>query len=187
MGRVFMPNTYVPMFQLDADDVAAAKIEDTRKRIPEIARHVREGLPAWEVHEGSFPRFKSYVLGMLFIRFVVHSRGFHTDEGCTSCGTCVRLCPMDNVRLADGSPAWGDNCIQLHGMPAWVSVWSYTVREVYPAERALQLVALSSVTFALPYAAVCLVLFILLRYILCFLNLNPYICGVIKPIYFALL
>lgn len=129
---VFMPNTYVPMFRLDADDVAAAKIEDTRKRIPEIARHVREGLPAWEVHEGSFPRFKSYVLGMLFNRFVVHSRGFHTDEGCTSCGTCVRLCPMDNVRLADGSPAWGDNCIHcmacLHGCPSGVIQFGKSTR-----------------------------------------------------------
>lgn len=121
---VFMPNTYVPMFQLDADEVAAKKIDAARKLIPEITQSVAARSSVWHVYEGSFPRVKSYVINPLFLRFFVRPHKFHTSEGCVSCGVCVRLCPMANVRLADGHPVWGRQCIHcmacLHGCTAGV-------------------------------------------------------------------
>ena len=121
---VIMPNTYVPMFSLDTDLVASGKVQAARKLIAEIARSVQAASGVWKVHEGHFPRLKSYVVNPLFGRFVIRTRGFHTDEGCTSCGTCVQLCPMGNVQLVDGRPAWGASCIHcmacLHGCPVEV-------------------------------------------------------------------
>ena len=121
---VFMPNTYVPMFQLDTDEVAAKKIDAARKLMPEIAQSVAARASVWKVYEGSFPRVKSYVINPLFLRFYIRPQKFHVDKGCTSCGVCVRLCPMANVCLVDGHPVWGRNCIHcmacLHGCPVGV-------------------------------------------------------------------
>ena len=130
---VRMPNTYVPMFQLDSDELAFSKINAARVLIPEIAKSVSGELCEWKVYEGSLPWVKSYILNPLFHRFLVRTRGFHTDEGCTSCGTCVRLCPMGNIHLEHGRPAWGKECIHcmacLHGCPSAVIQYGKSTRE----------------------------------------------------------
>lgn len=37
-------------------------------------------------------------------------RGIMADETCIACGTCVRVCPMQNIRLVDGHAEIGDSC-----------------------------------------------------------------------------
>jgi ferredoxin len=48
-------------------------------------------------------------------------RNFTANEGCTSCGTCERVCPVGNIRLVDGKPRWDGRCQQclacLHFCP----------------------------------------------------------------------
>lgn len=130
---ITMPNTYVPMFSLDTDEVASSKIRAARKLIPEIARLVQDEFSGYKVHEGCFPRLKSYVLHPLFVRFVIRTRGFHVDEGCVSCGTCVQVCPLGNVSLMNGRPKWGEACLHcmacLHGCPAEVIQYGTSTRQ----------------------------------------------------------
>lgn len=33
-------------------------------------------------------------------------------ELCIGCGTCLRVCPVDNLSLADGHPEWGQKCLK---------------------------------------------------------------------------
>jgi len=46
---------------------------------------------------------------------------FIVNEGCISCGTCERICPVRNIRLIDGKPRWNGCCQQclacLHFCP----------------------------------------------------------------------
>jgi ferredoxin len=39
-------------------------------------------------------------------------RKFWTDEKCNSCGTCLKVCPVDNMELTDGKPSWLHHCQQ---------------------------------------------------------------------------
>ena len=32
------------------------------------------------------------------------------EKACVSCGKCVDVCPLDNVRLTNGLPIWGNHC-----------------------------------------------------------------------------
>lgn len=118
---VAMPNTYVPMFNLDAEELCHTKIENARHAVALIARSVLRQEKVWEVHEGGAAWLKTYVVNPLFVRFVVGSKGFHVDEGCISCGMCSKLCPVANIRMADGHPTWGKECIHcmacVHGCP----------------------------------------------------------------------
>ena len=36
---------------------------------------------------------------------------FHVNSSCIGCGTCAKLCPRENIKLADGKPVFGTNCI----------------------------------------------------------------------------
>jgi ferredoxin len=44
-----------------------------------------------------------------------------TDEQCTGCGLCARICPVNNVEMRDGSPRFSEHCVLclrcLHACP----------------------------------------------------------------------
>jgi len=108
---VAMPNTYIPMFDLDDDTLCYKKIEEARNRIYSIAKDILAQKRIWEVHEGKAAWLKTYIVNPLFNRFVIHSKGFWLDEGCTSCSACANSCPVNNIRLQEKRPVWGRECI----------------------------------------------------------------------------
>ena len=95
------------------------KIAEARTRIAGIARSVQRHERVWDVHEGSVPWLKTYIANPLFVRFVIRSKGFHVEEGCTGCGVCAHSCPVGNIRLEDDRPVWNSHCIHcmacVHG------------------------------------------------------------------------
>ena len=88
---VAMPNTYVPMFDLDDEALCRKKIENARHAIASIAADVIARKKVWNVHEGGAAWLKTYVVNPLFVRFTIGTKGFHVDEGCVSCGICRSL------------------------------------------------------------------------------------------------
>jgi len=35
---------------------------------------------------------------------------FYADGNCTGCGTCSKVCPVHNINMVDGEPAWQHRC-----------------------------------------------------------------------------
>lgn len=91
-----MPENYVAMFPVPGQDGG----EHIRKENP---------LPRQEISL-HWHRFLSTVVNPVFYKLFVHAGKFRTTERCTGCGACVRLCPLSNIRLEDGSPVWGSDC-----------------------------------------------------------------------------
>ncbi len=49
-----------------------------------------------------YPPFAKNVHGM--------DKGFTAEETCTSCGTCAKVCPVQNISLENGRPVWQHRC-----------------------------------------------------------------------------
>jgi ferredoxin len=47
------------------------------------------------------------------------SLGFYPDDKCNSCGTCERICPMNNISMNGEKPDWGDNCLNCFACLHW--------------------------------------------------------------------
>ena len=116
-----MPNTYVPMFKLDPPALAQQKVETAQQQLPRIASAVKRKEHVWEVHEGSWPWCKTYVVYPLFKNFCISIKAFQADDTCISCGRCEQHCPVSAIRLVNGHPTWNNACIHcmacLHGCP----------------------------------------------------------------------
>ncbi len=41
-----------------------------------------------------------------------NTQKFKVTDSCIGCGLCERLCPIGNIKLVDGKPAWGTDCYQ---------------------------------------------------------------------------
>ena len=108
---VLMPNTYVclPGFDIDPDEVAEAKVKRTMAMLPKIAEAINARRHTTEVHRGSMPWLKTYVLRPLFNRFLVTDRYFSTTDACNRCHRCVKQCPLHNIDTDHtGSIHWGN-------------------------------------------------------------------------------
>lgn len=44
---------------------------------------------------------------------------FKTNDDCSGCGLCVKVCPVGNIELINGKPVWGDNCASCFGCLHW--------------------------------------------------------------------
>ena len=46
-------------------------------------------------------------------------KDFWADENCNSCGICEKICPVKNVKLANGKPGWLHKCEYCFACLQW--------------------------------------------------------------------
>ncbi len=105
-----MPGNYVLMYEPPAgakrDRILAAanrQLETIATEIGECRRRTpRRSFLQQAVFSLLYPRFASHVHG--------DDRKFSVTDACTSCGTCVAVCPAGNIRLVDKRPAFSHRC-----------------------------------------------------------------------------
>ncbi len=108
---VRMPNTYVflPGFDVDSKDLAAQKLNDAPARIEAIALSIKNDGSDLLI-PGAMPWLKSAIIRPFFNKFLMNPKKFGVNDGCTSCGACSRVCPMQNITINSDGPSWRNNC-----------------------------------------------------------------------------
>jgi len=109
---VRMPGNYVLMYAPPAGEKREKILTGADREVAVIAGIIDAGivtkLPYSPVaalfHRLFYPRFAASAAS--------GDRKFSVDERCTSCGTCVKVCPVQNIALAEGRPVWSHRCEQ---------------------------------------------------------------------------
>ena len=117
---------YVPVFHLPDAGTLHALHEEEAAKVDQIIDTVKHRSPGEKEHWRYRPGVRSYYLGS---KRKLHEkdRRFTVRDGCTSCGTCARVCPVGNIEMRDGRPDWLHRCEQcfacLHWCPEGVIDW----------------------------------------------------------------
>jgi ferredoxin/flavodoxin len=117
-----MPGNFPPVGKIALQEKQDRILASANSRLEEIARIIDTGL---EVHPGISPVSAL----MKFITYNSFAQNGHTldrefsvSDACTSCGTCVKVCPVKNIMMVNDRPSWLHHCelccACLHFCPA---------------------------------------------------------------------
>ena len=109
-AKVVMPQNYIALFTTkDKEEVRKV----VNEALPEIDK-IAETIKANGKIEESKLHFMEYMTTVgvrdLYYKRFMKTRRFHVKDSCISCGKCVRICPLANIKLKDKRPSWGTNC-----------------------------------------------------------------------------
>jgi len=107
---IVMPENYIALY--DAPEPLEAKkiVENAESYIKECAAIISHKENFQKTITSASDKIKSSIVNVVFYPFVVKADKFRVDNNCTSCGKCVKECPLNNIELKENKPVWGKRC-----------------------------------------------------------------------------
>ena len=116
-----MPGNYTPLQEAIAQEKQNEMFRIESARIKEIAAKVKEKKQEG-IEKGNFITnavFSGIIYNLYAGKIPFMDRDFWVDENCTSCGTCVKVCPVSNIELINKRPVWLHRCEQCFACLQW--------------------------------------------------------------------
>jgi formate hydrogenlyase subunit 6/NADH:ubiquinone oxidoreductase subunit I len=109
--NITMPDNSTKYGEISEED-RKLMFDNADKKIEEIVRIVIEKEEYFDSNNTS--HFKSYVHPGLLHKLLYRGmkkmdKDFRTDENCIGCGTCQKVCPVNNIKMIDNKPVWNKN------------------------------------------------------------------------------
>ncbi|NLP48476.1 MAG: 4Fe-4S binding protein [Clostridiales bacterium] len=108
--ELVMPENYIAMFEVPQADEAQRIIEAAGPVLENCAGSIAKGQDLPPIKVGSVGSLKSGIVNKAFYSLFVKAKAFTVSDACISCGMCVEVCPLNNVKLVGGKPVWADDC-----------------------------------------------------------------------------
>lgn len=104
-----MPENYVAMFAVPDEETSERLVAAADRGLKKLAERIAAG-DTFPEKSSVVGAVESSLVNTLFYKFIVKAKGFRIGGECIGCGLCQDVCPLNNVRLVDGKPIWGDIC-----------------------------------------------------------------------------
>jgi ferredoxin len=115
-----MPSNYIPFGQAEPQEKQSKKFIAAAEEISRMVQIIKEAPESYFYKASFIPLFFAKWCSKLFIKECPKDAAkFYATDKCTSCGTCVKVCPVGNIKLLDGRPVWGRNCEQCLACLQW--------------------------------------------------------------------
>lgn len=107
---IIMPENYIAMFSTPTKEASIEIINQAESIIDEVALIIKENKTFPQSTITFQDKLNSGIVNDIFYPVFVHAKKFYTTDTCISCGKCVNVCPLNNIRLENQKPVWGKNC-----------------------------------------------------------------------------
>ncbi|WP_434692136.1 EFR1 family ferrodoxin [Hungatella sp. SB206] len=109
-AQIKMPENYIAMFSTPTQKEALDIIQRSEAVIDKTALTIKRGEPIPQPALTAQDKINSGIINDIFYPAFVHAKKFSAADTCISCGKCIKVCPLNNIRLEAGKPVWGKNC-----------------------------------------------------------------------------
>lgn len=110
--QVPMPENFITMFSAPGEAKIREMIKTAKTILLDGAQKIQQGLPFPAHKIRLLDKLKSGPINQGFNRYFLKATGYYVTDKCISCGKCADLCVLNNIRMVDGRPVWGDTCTQ---------------------------------------------------------------------------
>lgn len=120
---VRMPMNYTPLGNPPGVDRQAELFAEAERQIGEIGQAVKAGKKGYFADSSLPVRLLTSPIQAFSRKRTGHKdHGFAVLEQCSFCGTCVAVCPVENITLDEGKPVWQHHCEQCLACLQWCPV-----------------------------------------------------------------
>lgn len=105
---VIMPDNYIVLFP--APKEISKIMENAHKKINDNIDIIKKLDNFTPLDTNAFDNLKSGAINTGMYKFFIRTKKFKAENTCISCGKCKEVCPLDNVKLINGKPVWGNDC-----------------------------------------------------------------------------
>jgi len=118
---VNMPGNYARLYGANPAKLQQRYFAEEPERLKAVADAVCQR-KAGPIEHGFFP--SSWGLFLLYRLYFApgaarQDRIFWADDRCNGCGVCCKVCPVANIELREGRPAWLHRCEQCYACLQW--------------------------------------------------------------------
>lgn len=118
---VRMPGNYTPLYAALQKDKQDELFLQEGKKVKEIAAIIAKNEDR-KIEKNNF-LFNAVFSGIIYKlaspRIPFLDKDFWADENCSRCGTCAKVCPVNNIKLIDARPVWLHKCEQCFACLHW--------------------------------------------------------------------
>lgn len=107
MPRNYVANDSYPM--LSKEEIEE-RITNSYAQIASVVADIKSGNKLKARHIFLFETIITLPFNPVWCKYKLRAKDFYATDKCVGCGKCVKLCPLNNVRLEDKKPVWSDNC-----------------------------------------------------------------------------
>ena len=107
-NSIVMPQGYIAGGGTQPKDVNDKILKAAEPKIISIAETIRDKQMLPKEQPGK--AMMSKVLNPIMYSMMISAKGFRVTDKCTGCGECAQRCPLNNIKLTNGKPVWGNQC-----------------------------------------------------------------------------
>ena len=108
--KVTMPDNYTPKLSIPSKAKQDKKFKRAEIKVEKIAEIVRTNQKKIKKDHFITIKLSKGAHNRWLERASSIDKHFSVDDRCNSCGTCEKVCPVENVRLVNGKPQWHHQC-----------------------------------------------------------------------------
>ena len=107
-----MPRNYVASdsYPMLAKEQVEERILDSCKQLDQVASDILAGNKLTARHVFLFETIITVPFNPIWCKYKLTAKDFRVEDACIGCGKCERLCPLNNIKIVDKKPVWGNQC-----------------------------------------------------------------------------
>jgi len=107
-----MPGNFIPMYDIANSKKQNELFKREKNKIDTIVDTISsQKIKKIEKSLGFVGKYLSSVAYRKSIEQMKYfDNTFRTDDGCTGCGICMKICPKNNILIKNNKPEWQHNC-----------------------------------------------------------------------------